>query len=606
MAVPDPKIPPSPVPSPWPFWLWAILVVVVVVVLLWVIRSCERSALRTRPALASDFYVDPTNGVNDFANIASPGIGHPLRSINYALAHSAPNVSGDNIILRAGTYTYPLENANGTAMINFGHTNSGVTLKVYWTPTNNEEAWLASTSSPYCLQLFSAQGVDRAQQRWDHTHFVHHVVVDGSGNDSVLATESNHLGRHMHFLGPDTSRLIMVRMATNITLRYLDLSTNSVNDHIKFVSNLPDNKGGENGSSTGQYYGTNDFTGPKNCLVEYCDIHDGGDYGIKVTGWDCHDIIIRHCFIHDAGGHGSDNYGANVSGSGYGFFYKNVANPVFPDRNDPVAHSWITDNSVTNGETVHNITWDHCVFSNNYNSGLQFTVCYSNTVTNCRFYTNGFGKPQSAANLSFGSFAWGNYASNCVLMCSQTYGVLIDNWAVSNTVDQALVLMQGGGATIGMRISGTSSWCKVINSTIINHGDGGDPGLQITGYPTNVCLTNNLLYNDGDAFSAAWTMVQGATCLSDFNLTWNPKMATAWPYYDGGFKTVEQWRLTYGLENNGRSLEPMIGDPASNNLAIQFWSPLIDGGIPAGRDIGFEQFAPPPPPKDAIPGLIFQ
>ena len=608
----------------------------------------------SRPGGPSDFYVDPTNGINDVTNISNPGILHPVQSIQFVVANSAPNVPGDNIILRQGRYCYPLEYANGSAHINFGHTNSGspagwVTMKSYSTPTNNEEVYLASDDQEYVMQFFSAQGTspnastNRLQQLADNTNFVRYIKIDGSGNDGYLANCSNRLGRHIHFWATNAPRIVMVREATNIWLTHLDFGVVQDNDHIKLVSNNPDNHGGETISGVGLtnnwYFGTNDDTAPKHCVVDFCDIHDQGDYGLKVTGWGGQDNWITNNFFHDLGGNGSDNFGCNVSGSGYGYYNKQTLNPVWPDRNAPETNVFDTDYSHrfsnSNQISCFNNHFINNVFSNIYNSCLQFTCTYSNEVRGNFFYGGGMNKQRdwgtnnapARSGWSFGSFAWGNLGIGNTCLSNCNYGFLDDNWAVSNIIAGNVMLWNdlSNSQNANLRISGTSYWCQVYNNTLVSRGLNGpaQPAFLVRD-TTNVMVSNNIIVLIGGPNDAAYitSMTTGypfPSVMSDNNLVWNPANPTPYNMAEvGANKDINFVRTNQGvvqgpIEQHGLSVNPGLVDLTNNKPALNFWSPCINTGgsaVSLGQvgtrpDIGYLEFYPGPMYQGQIRGIWF-
>ncbi|MGA1871162.1 MAG: right-handed parallel beta-helix repeat-containing protein, partial [bacterium] len=180
------------------------------------------------------------------------------------------------------------------------------------------------------------------------TNTARYIMWDGSGTDN---------GHHIIIDGNNTAqRCMQLRNACNIWLKNIEMKDASNPSYkrecLKLLSWEPDTKSG----------GVDDNKGCKNCLIEYCAFHGGGDYGIKVTGWGTDNNIFRYNMIYNNGSaDGESNYGVNQSGNYY-------------NSNPPTGNTW-HDNE----------------FYNNYSNGLQILVGPNTKIYNNKIYNNGQG-----------------------------------------------------------------------------------------------------------------------------------------------------------------------------------------------------------------------
>jgi hypothetical protein len=376
---------------------------------------------------------------------------------------------------------------------------------------------IVSTNANYPVQIY------------DPTGWTVYVKLDGEGQDG---------GRHLRITTSSADRCLMIRYAQNVWVKNCEIDHAVNNDCVKLTSN---NQGTDSG-------GTDDNSGARGCIIENCSIHDGGDYGIKVTGWNTSSNVFSSNLIFLNGAVGPDSYGVNVSGSGY--------------DSDPPRFNVFAGNTL----------------SSNVNSGLQFTVCYSNSVTSNLFCFNGTGV-NGGSGMSFGSSAWGNVAGMNLAFCNSKYGLFCSGFAHSNVLVANIVYDNAQGE---IRVASTSCWTRIFGNTAV-HTNSGYSAVYLSSYCTNTFLTNNILYNEPR--DPCVNMSSTSTVCPDYNCYFQPVASgtTSYVLYRGGvFYTLSSFQSGLGLDMNSYNADPGFVNLALRDLGLSPGSPLLGKGVNIG------------------------
>ena len=447
---------------------------------------------------AKDYYVSEY-GSDVTANINLPGPGsNACRTIMY-LINNVDLQGGDIVYIQAGTYQ---ENVKVTSADD-GSDGAYVTFKTY----QNDDVIILSSNSNYPFQIYDSNG------------WTEYVKLDGSGIDG---------GQHLRLTTTASDRCLMIRYARYIWITNLEIDNAATKDNIKLTS--------KNQGTDSSPPGTDDDTGPKNVIIEYNKIHNGGDYGIKLTGWGTANNHIRYNDIYNNGGRGADNYGMNVSGSGY------------------------AANTAHNNEIYGNN------FYSNHDSGLQFTYTSGNKIYNNRFYDNGTGEP--GRGLSFGTSASNNIAFNNEIYNNAYYGLECYK-ADGNKIYNNIIYRNQNNE---IRIQSGSKNNEIYNNTIFGESN---VGIYLSSDTTGTKIKNNIIYVFGG--NPALHNGGGGTGVLDYN-NWYMETNPSAIYWDGDWKTVSEFYIDTGNGNHSISIDPLFQNLVANDFTLQNSSPCIDVG----------------------------
>jgi hypothetical protein len=424
------------------------------------------------PLFASDYYVSP-NGTN------TPGcgaIGSPCYSIQYVINNNAL-VGNDNVIIRGGTYTL-----TSPIVINSsddGSAGNYVTFKNY----QNEDVTITTASHINLLEI----GGD--------SNIVQYVKWDGSGSDN---------NRHITFNGNAASyNGIKVIGGDHITLRYLNvLNTNyQAYQGIKLEGITAEKLGGA---------GTKD--GCDTCLIEYCNVHDTGLIGIKISGYGANNNIVRYNTVYNTGAGGN---GISLSGEGFEA-HTGESNEIYGNTVYSAGANGIVLNTISNN-TIHDNFVHDCIGWGSGNRGIQLsTSCSNNTVYNNFVYGSKYYGVEIAqtsnSNKIYNNVIYGNLIDYSLYSLGE---ILIQSSSASNLVYNNTIIPLSATANSGIVIASDAGTGNVVENNIVYVGG---TGYGLVATASKMSVAN---YNDFYKSTDTAIYVGGAQTISWLNAqTW--------------------------------------------------------------------------------------
>lgn len=484
--------------------------------------------------VAADYFV-ATNGIDNAANLSSQSVSTPVKTLGYVITNAILR-GGDTVYIRGGTYDEKVRFTTNDC----GSAASGyLTIKSYqnenvaftWTGKLTEAAWTLW------------------QENSDPEGWVQYIKIDGAGMDNGV-----------HFrITANFKAYAAVKMAKarHIWLNHLELDSAYQQYVLYILANMMDS------SHPGQ---TNDHSGSRFNLIDHCNIHNGDDYGIKITGWETMFNTVQYCNIYSNGwgfSHGSSRLGGNISGS----FYDNT--------------------------TVSN-TFIGCNIYSNALGGLNFVSTSGNVVSNCAFYGNGL-VGEGGEGIGFGTCSYNNVAAYCSAYNNLLYG--IHTSLSTNTIIHHCTLWGNGNYQV--EIANDCLNTALVNCTI--YSTNYSP-IWLSGTSKATTITNCIV-----TVTKNQTLVDASLGATITGMDYNCFYATVSPsnplylYYNNTSYRIADARLKFGWDVNSTMANPLF-TTAGVDFGLQEASPCLNSGVNIG--FPFQGSAPNRGAWDATPLTI--
>jgi len=486
-------------------------------------------------AWATNYYVDGSLGSNctsgnySIANRTCTGTDGNAQQTIQGVIDTYILGAGDTVWIRGGTYTefwvtQADQGSAGVYLIFKSYANENVIINA--TGSNGNAAAIAVVGNPATV-----------------ANRVSYVKFDGRGNDS---------GMHITTHNVSVENGIVIRNGWYIWFSGLVVNADGREYGFRIRSI---NWGTDQGE-------TDDASGAKYCLIEYCDASNANEEPIKLSGWAVNYNEVRFCNAHDQTNGTAP--GINISGGGY--------------EGDAPTGNLVHDNNVYNNPTI--------VYAETYQAGVGIGIVANTTggpsgnkVYNNKIYNNGW------QGIEIGTGATGNY-----IYGNQIYGngyYAINNYGGSgNYIYNNLIYGNQITQSYAEIMVQNSGYAYLYNNSIkANVGN----GIAISsGAASGSIVKNNIIWDQVGGSNAFTNSASGTTAqYNDFYGTTSYGSATQ----SNNINENPQWDSSYALTSSSPSGTGHVVD-GGTSLSSVFTTDINGASRPQGSgwDMGAYEY----------------